>query len=260
MSLAKTAKERYWKSFDFKRTNFEPIAYKLILAVFESQLKDILKAVNDSVTPQEASRGVNEAIDSDKMKKAIIEIYKRVGLSFAIQSYISMQDTKADRSVLQYDTWSENVARYIETHGIDRVITINETTKEFVAGILEQAAKDGLSILNTAKLITEKFEEMERWRAVRIARTEIVSASNRGAIIGAESTGLDYDKVWITQIDGRERDAHAEADDKRVGKNEDFYVGGEFLEMPGDPTGEPENIINCRCAIGFKPKRNYLFD
>lgn len=49
--------------------------------------------------------------------------------------------------------------------------------------------------------------------------------------------------------DGRTRESHAEADGQIVGINEQFEVGGELLDFPGD--GSPENTYNCRCAIGY---------
>ena len=33
---------------------------------------------------------------------------------------------------------------------------------------------------------------------------------------------------------------------------DDFSVGGEQLEYPGDPSGSAENVINCKCVIGYE--------
>jgi uncharacterized protein with gpF-like domain len=82
--------------------------------------------------------------------------------------------------------------------------------------------------------------------------------------LGAESTGLDYKKEWIASIDSRTRSFekgdmydHVELDGVTVEKNEKFATstafGVEMLEYPGDPSGSPGNIINCRCTVAFIP-------
>jgi hypothetical protein len=41
------------------------------------------------------------------------------------------------------------------------------------------------------------------------------------------------------------RPDHADAEGQIVGINESFYVGGEYLDYPGDDKGSPEQTINC---------------
>lgn len=249
---------RYWKAFDNRRGGYYQMAINLLLKAFKGQLVEIVKALKDSASDTDISLGVNEAIDSTLIKQAIIEIYKRVGLGFAIQSYMNLKatiDTFDKKQEFPEDSWSENVARYIETNGIDRVLSINETTRDFVKNVLARAAREGLGIDEAVALVREEYELMARWRAARIARTEIVAASNRGAIIGADSTGLDYNKLWIATADGRTRDDHSQVDGTIVPRSGNFLVGGEYLEAPGDPKGTAGNVINCRCAIGFIPIR-----
>lgn len=248
---------RYWKAFDRRRGGYYEMSVNLLLKAFKGQLIEIVKAIKDSANDVDASLGVNEAINPILIKQAVIEIYKQVGIGFAIQSYLSLKGDESfeTKQELPVDSWSENVARYIETNGIDRVISINSTTKDFVQQVLARAAREGLGINETVSLIREEYESMARYRAARIARTEIVSASNRGAIIGADSLGIDYNKIWIATADGRTRDDHLQADGEQVARTSNFLVGGEYLEAPGDPKGSPENVINCRCAVGFVPIR-----
>jgi hypothetical protein len=64
-------------------------------------------------------------------------------------------------------------------------------------------------------------------------------------------------KEWIAgPSDGRERDFHQPMDGQKVALNEKFLVPnpeGSPDEMtgPGDDTAPPEQIINCRCVLGF---------
>lgn len=41
-----------------------------------------------------------------------------------------------------------------------------------------------------------------------------------------------------------------------VNSDDNYNVGGEQLEFPGDPNGSPENTINCRCFSEVVAKRD----
>jgi hypothetical protein len=42
---------------------------------------------------------------------------------------------------------------------------------------------------------------------------------------------------------------HRDADGQTVPVFMPFQVAGEPLQFPGDPSGSPENVINCRCDL-----------
>lgn len=56
-------------------------------------------------------------------------------------------------------------------------------------------------------------------------------------------------KRWDTNMDGRERPAHHEADRQIVPLRQPFIVGGETLLYPGAPEGTPDNVCGCRCDL-----------
>ena len=68
-------------------------------------------------------------------------------------------------------------------------------------------------------------------------------------------------KEWISATDKRTRRKpaneydHVEMDGKKITRYEKFNFnnGKDFLDYPGDPTGEAGNVINCRCAISLTP-------
>lgn len=64
----------------------------------------------------------------------------------------------------------------------------------------------------------------------------------------ADALIVKAQKIWITVGDDRVRMVHAEANGQIVDSGNKFIVGGEFLKYPGDPSGSPWNIINCRCS------------
>ena len=91
-------------------------------------------------------------------------------------------------------------------------------------------------------------------RANTIARTEVVAAANAASLLQVKLAGFDDQecrKTWIATDDERTRIAHHQADGQVVALSKPFIVGGEGLQFPGDPIGRPDNVINCRCTLGY---------
>lgn len=97
--------------------------------------------------------------------------------------------------------------------------------------------------------------ETERWpnRATVIARTETIGALNAGRMeaflaMAAEEPDVQFETIWLSTSDARTRETHVEADQQRVPLGSPFTVGGFQLWFPGDPTGPPQEVIQCRCV------------
>ena len=136
-----------------------------------------------------------------------------------------------------------------------RITWITGTTEGVFKSVVDRIAyagfESGKGVPQIAKEIMKDLNITERYRAVRIARTEVMSASNMSSHAGAQATGLDLDKEWISFIDDKTRDTHVALNGTKIGMNELFSNG---LEMPGDVTGDKEEVINCRCTIGYGVK------
>ena len=99
--------------------------------------------------------------------------------------------------------------------------------------------------------------------AMRYARTAVTYAENNGrfdSYLEAEAKGIVMKKVWTATHDSRTRDSHSAIDGEMVDLNQTF---GNGLRFPGDPDGRPEEVYNCRCAmgariIGFKDKNGVI--
>jgi hypothetical protein len=137
----------------------------------------------------------------------------------------------------------------------DRIKKIGETTLKHVRTVLEEAVREGYSIERTVGFMKDKFSEINAQRARVISRSEIVSASNQGSIIGAKSTGLKLNKQWLsTPQPTRTRQWHLSADGQERDIDEDFIVNGEKMGYPGDPRGSASNTVQCRCTVTYSPK------
>jgi hypothetical protein len=67
-------------------------------------------------------------------------------------------------------------------------------------------------------------------------------------VVAEEDPDTIYERLWLSTDDHRTRSTHEEADGQRVPLNSPFIVGGFELAFPGDPSGPPQEIIQCRCT------------
>ena len=199
-----------------------------------------------------------EAIKRDPLEEAYVKTYQSVGVWFA-------KETKAEiakSTSAEEDLWLSRLEEFAKTEAGERITEVWGYTKEKYVDIVRKAlaetVEEGYDPNVAKKRIVEKvreaYSEFTSWRAMRIARTEIVSASNAGSLEGAMVVKDQMQKVWETFIDGETRQSHLEANGQVREMDEPFVVGGEDLNFPGDPSGSAENVINCRCTVTYKRK------
>lgn len=95
----------------------------------------------------------------------------------------------------------------------------------------------------------ENVTNMNRNSAIRNARTMVTGAQNGGrqkSYEEAEAMGIKIQKEWMSAKDNRVRDSHAQLNGVRVRYNKTFPNGCRY---PGDPSGRPEEVYNCRCTM-----------
>jgi len=158
------------------------------------------------------------------------------------------------------EKWVADVTKVIDTKGAEQIKLIDNHSKEWVESttraIVAEGVEAGTGAVGVARELKKKWVELSTFRAERIARTETIGAANAGSLAGAqdiaEEAGLKINKVWVTQIDGRTRDAHISVNNQSRADNKVFNVGRSKLNHPGDSNGHAEDIINCRCAMVYE--------
>lgn len=148
------------------------------------------------------------------------------------------------------------VARYLAEVS-NRMVRTPDEVYDLVAGQVAQAVNLGEGIPKIRDRVDEVLSTTgtERWpnRATVVARTETIGALNAGRYDAfqavAEEEGQPLEKVWLATTDSRTRHSHREADGQRVSVGGNFTVGGFSLAFPGDPSGPPQEIIQCRCSM-----------
>lgn len=268
-------KEAFFRKFDMMRNRFNEQVAKQVARRFRSERKAILKRIEGVA----GVRNIADAVEAEMMEqrkawtKTLAAIHVAVGEDFALDLFRDVQrnqfntveagiappETKSLQEML--DNWKARVIDWIEKQGANKVVQITSSSAKAIRKELVKGVEAGEGIDDIADRIDSLYiDNFERARSVRIARTEVISASNLGSQQAAVETGLPLKKEWLTSIDGREREIHGNANGQVKGMtpvNEPYNVGGQNLLFPGDTSqgAGPGNVVNCRCTETYEVVR-----
>lgn len=209
-------------------------------------------------------------IDSSGISKVIKNLYMDAGIVYGarIRSdfnrqgvYKKKKEQKNRRPIGFSERMAQLIADYFRTDILNTSEFITQTTKDLITQVFTDAYALGLGINDIIAQLENT--ELSRVRARMIARTETVTAANKGALFVANETGLLVNKTWLATKDSRTRHDHSKVDGNQVGKDDYFVVGGYDMLVPGDrggkngkPQVDPKEYINCRCAVTFEAMRD----
>ena len=250
-----------WRIVDRTRAGMLKSSTRRARKGLKEQMQPILDFLPDRVDELNSTI-VETLIEKGPIKEMMTDIYFAVGLPFAKAVYGSFK-----KAELTDDYFKRAVIDTINSTGMKMVEDMTTTTKKEINQILSAAFEEGQSIQATAATIESHIRHMSNVRATMIARTETIRASNKGAMMGADFTGLNLEKEWISTFDNRTRtfeDSHFDhksMDGQRAAKNEPFgltpkqahFLRNELLDYPADFSGSAGNTINCRCTLAFIP-------
>ncbi len=153
----------------------------------------------------------------------------------------------------EVDIFKLATSAYMFEWGFNNARDIANTTQRDVQRILIKFSNEPIT-QDELILELQGIKSLTIARAVTIARTETHAASQFavwqvGNFIERELE-TELVKAWIHVTDERTRASHAAVKaDNFISIHDKFNVGGEQLMFPGDPSGSPANIINCRCVM-----------
>jgi len=134
-----------------------------------------------------------------------------------------------------FDETDPRAIEWIEANAKNAAFSITDTQYEALKKTLMEGLADGESIATLRKRI-ETTMDIARARAEMIARTEVLKASNRGALIAYKQSGLVEGKQWLATADRRTCAACSEMDGKTMPLDEPFFKKGDSFNFskPGE--------------------------
>ena len=156
---------------------------------------------------------------------------------------------------------SEFVADRLNTYAPEMSNTMKKNLNTALRKSYDEAVLKGLTGKKREQYIANGIKKAlgkkNLDRALLIARTEGLALSQEGQSLGIQAMNITTTKEWLTQRDGKVRDAHYALDGKEVDENENFSVAGYSMKYPGDSSNgaRASLICNCRCSIIYHEKK-----
>ena len=120
--------------------------------------------------------------------------------------------------------------------------------QQHIQSAITQGILQGKSIPEIAKNL-QSVTGMDERAAIRNARTAMTGAQNAGRLDSmkrAQARGIGVKKGWLATLDHVTRDSHVDLDGEVQELDRAFSNG---LMFPGDASGAPAEVYNCRCRL-----------
>jgi hypothetical protein len=244
---------------------FEVKYFHKIKAILDKELDAVISIVEKQGIPA-AINHVGYLINLKGLTGIIEQLYVEVGGRFARRTWIEIR--KKETKGFGFNArWVQWILDYLREHLIDKItFRVTETLRTVLLTALNKAFTEGWGIKEAVKFMRdqEKFP-LTKTQAARIARTESTRATNTGIYAAGQTSPFEQTKEWIATFDKRTRGQEKKPHASHVLLNgqkidlEDFFVdpvNGDQLLFPGDPEGSAASVINCRCVIALRAKRD----
>ena len=252
---------QHWKSFERVRSGFYGRMTTRIRDALLDQRGIVMENVNGVRRPGDIPLAVRAGLKKIRppYEQAIRELYVQVVSTFADlteesfpKAYSFVGHSKADT------VWDDAANGYVTQEGGTLIVEPNATMKRIMEEATRAAVRQGLEEGWGIPRIAEQIRVLSNnavseHRAVVIARTETIRASNFGAMEAGRRSGLSLNKEWIATADDRVRETHDAAHSQVVRMNEKFVVGGYPCRFPADAMLPAHESIQCRCTVAFIP-------
>ncbi len=171
-------KRELWDIYNEKTLRQEQMFTSVFNNVFDEQkdyVVDIFEKTNDlpiSLNDEETARRFEQAIE---------------------MVYVGGFESALPK---QFDLLDEHALEWITTRSLLLAKSINKTNLEGLRLALQEGYAQGESIQQLTNRISGFFDETKKWKAEQVARTEVIAASNEGALHRYETSGIEKSEFF----------------------------------------------------------------
>lgn len=227
-------------------------AYPNQYAVNPDDYREVLTKLYTEVLPKEAQQAWDDYVKplaSDR-KDFFEDLVSILGISVGDGEWIRI--------------WRDTARQWLDLNILTKITNIAQTTQRAIAKVIEDSLNSESSSIDDVRRAIERAAdgEVNKQRALLIARTETMQAMNKGRRLAMYSSGLEWQKIWVDTPDNRTRWSHRYiAQEAYRPLDEPYWLLNknglpEPAQHPGDPQLSAENVINCRCSEGFEVVRD----
>jgi hypothetical protein len=232
--------------------------YKKFESMFAEGINDQGKWVSDNIEELFKSAGIDDNLESlalDQRQKLHGQISRDMpSLDAFVSEFKSFQLLKNFfewSAVQQYRRWGYIAKSTIEfkltNQSYIKTLTdrasyllnqssLDSTTIDQVIDIISEARLNGMTNSEVAQFLSDRFDEISRYRADMITRTEAANSMGMANHATAKENGAQT-KSWISAGEGDDEICAGNADDGEIPIDQAFSSGA--MHEPGHP--------NCEC-------------
>lgn len=248
--LGAVAKQKLWTIY---KARFDKETYKMnktMQGLFNGQRKEVL---------ENAVQVLGKAFEKGKAKSTADDII--FDIEFWEKEFIKVAGVDIDAaytagvkhgknaigSNISFDISNPVAQEYLKDKKFKFSFETNKTTRDQLRGEINEGLKAGESSQQIGSRINKVFDFAEKYRGMRIARTEVGDAENKGSLDVWKATGRVEQKEWMHGGGGENpRPEHVEMNTETVDIEDNFSNG---LAYPCDPSADPSEICNCTCSL-----------
>ena len=269
MLYTEERKEILWKRYDAMIRKIENLYMKKIDEFFSRQGREVMGRlgkdggsafikeykVKDDVIDVKAEVKVNiETIlfnEKEEIDKWATESVKIHGLALEENGKRELANIVTG---LAFDVTNPRIVNWLKKNALSKSTEVNGNLRDELKKQLVTGVEAGESIPELKRRIAEIYlpYKDKGYKATRMARTEVIGASNKGAIEAYKQSGVVEKKAWLSAKIGDLREDHLHMESKTakgIPVDRDFILpSGATCEAPGQ-TGIADEDINCRCTV-----------
>ena len=253
LNLDAEKKELFWNIQIKVADKFEVKFVKAMNSIFERQKKQIIA----SVKLEDGKKGLTKA---GIEKKSLLNKVKEQTIGVLIFNPLFKDVVKQEGQVasnllskeLLFDVDSPVVREFIKKRPKDFLADVTETTNERIKKEIQEGIKKGEGIDKIKTRIGVLFDNFKTYRSERIARSEVIRASNFATEQAYVQSGVVKGKEWLTAFDERTCEWCSAMDGKIVSLEKDFFEKGDSfsgLDLSYENVAHPPLHPNCRCSL-----------
>ena len=230
-------RRKYWEIFIKRITPLEADFKRGMVRLFQEQENRALRALRKgkAYIIKDIEDVLRITHDEREIMKFTEFTLPRITQMVKINGEAAMAELGID---IAFDVTNPEVVKWIKQRGGMLIKSISDTTLEKLKKTLAEGVANGESIPSLASRISGVYDEAKGSRAIKIARTETINASNSGNLEAFKQSKVVKKKEWLATMDDRVRDEHAAMNGEIVDLDKPFSNGEMFGSEP-----------NCRCTI-----------
>lgn len=208
-----------------------------------------LEAHSSSFTKEAQQKLFDDAAYDKKLLDAITPILEDLGKEQGSLAMIFAGDDEGEFVL------NARYQKYVERRTAKMATNFNDETLAKLNKTLAEGIQAGENLEKLRKRIDVVYEGAEKYRTLRVARTETLNASNEATNEAYRQTGYVKGKEWYVNPDACELCSPFEGktiglDDTYVKEGESYEdANGETHENSYDDIDSPPLHPNCRCTI-----------